>query len=179
MDNSEENCLQSPFWRRKTTTRVSFDQISYPPTLGGSLVTLVFEMGSLWDYRGHFLQLVTPHIRRHPRAKTLIYTAPCSVQFTPTSSTSFSTLRGSPPQIVQRSCVLPKLNLTCWVRAAAQAGGGKMWIILPVLFVELGPDFCPRGKSDKISPRLGTKVWPAHSLTGMQTTNNFCRLRYT
>ena len=35
------------------------------------------------------------------------------------------------------------------------------------------PDFCPRGKSDKIRPQLGTKVCSALSKTGIQTTNTF------
>ena len=35
------------------------------------------------------------------------------------------------------------------------------------------PDFCPRGKSDKIRPWLGTKVYSALSKTGIQTTNTF------
>ena len=121
------------------------------------------------------MQLVTPHIRRHPPTKTLIYTARALPQFTPASSTSFSTLRGSPPQIVQRSCVLPKLNLTCWVRAAAWAlawAGRRQNVDHSPGFVP-PPDFCPRGKSDKIRPWLGTKVCSALSKTGIQTTNTF------
>ena len=35
------------------------------------------------------------------------------------------------------------------------------------------PDFCPRGKSDKIRPWLGTKVCSALAETGIQTTNTF------
>ena len=71
--------------------------------------------------------------------------------------------------------MLPKLNLTCWVRAAAWAlawAGRRQNVDHSPGFVP-PPDFCPRGKSDKIRPWLGTKVYSALAETGIQTTNTF------
>ena len=132
--------------------------------------------------------LVTPHIRRHPwDAKTLIH---CATIYSGQallllyyynlvhggSSTSTFLQRNTQPTVLQflerLRASQTQFNLLGQGRGLGTWTGRRQNVDHSPGFVP-PPDFCPRGKSDKIRPWLGTKVYSALAETGIQTTNTF------